>query len=114
MIIVTSSLQYLFIKDTSICFLTKEGIFGGQLAVLILPHLMTILRLEWMRVLMGCNLIVFQCQMDPQNWHAENNFNAADFTSSLGMCIQYDQQNLFQSYFIHDLLYIMFNFHSLK
>ena len=45
---------------------------------------------------------------------AENNFNAADFTSSLGMCIQYDQQNLFQSYFIHDLLYIMFNFHSLK
>lgn len=24
---------------------------------------------------------------------AENNFNAADFTSSLGMCIQYDQQN---------------------
>ena len=24
---------------------------------------------------------------------AENNFNAADFTSSLGMCIQYDEQN---------------------
>ena len=68
-IIVTTSLQYLFIKDTSICFLTRVGIFGvnlGQLAVLILPHLMTILRLEWMRVLMGCNLIVFQCQMDPQ------------------------------------------------
>ena len=72
MIIVTSSLQYLFIKDTSICFLTREGICGvnlGQLAVLILPHLMTILRLaEWMRVLMDCNSIVFQCQMDPQKW----------------------------------------------
>ena len=61
-IIVTTSLQYLFIKDTSICFLMRVGICGvnlGQLAVLILPHPMTILRLE-------CNLIVFQCQMDPQ------------------------------------------------